>query len=145
MTQKRGPHHSKKCPFHILANQPLSAKKSIARCVNCVSCNDQRLQGMKADLHQIAHLVVSENLPKYDSEHPTGASLSTFIRSRVCAKLRIPKKSSKRRYFTHEVDISDLDPGLYYINAYTRINLDDVTEDPTPQAEESSSSFRITD
>ena len=42
---------------------------------------------MKADLHQIAHLIVSENLPKYDSEHPTGASLSTFIRSRVCAKL----------------------------------------------------------
>ena len=83
MTQQRGPHHSKKCPFHILPNQPLSAKKSIARCVNCVSCNDQRLQGMRADLYQIAHLTVSENLPKYDSEHPTGASLSTFIRSEV--------------------------------------------------------------
>ena len=49
MTQQRGPHHSKKCPFHILPNQPLSAKKSIARCVNCVSCNDQRLQGMRAE------------------------------------------------------------------------------------------------
>ena len=59
--------------------------------------------------------------------------------------VKIPKKSSKRRYFTHEVDISDLDPGLYYINAYTRINLDDVTEDPTPKAEDSSSNFRITD
>lgn len=87
MTQQRGPHYSKKCPFHILPHQPLSAKKSITRCVNCVSCNDQRLQGMKADLHQIAHLTVSENLPKYDPEHPTGASLSTFIRSRVCATL----------------------------------------------------------
>lgn len=57
--------------------------------------------------------------------------------------VRIPKKSSKRRYFTHEVDISDLDPGVYYINTYTRINLDDVTEDPTPKAEESSRNFRI--
>lgn len=87
MTQQRGPHHSKKCPFHILPHQPLSAKKSIIRCVECVACNNQRLQGMKADLHQIAHLTVSENLPKYDSEHPTGASLSTFIRSRVCTQL----------------------------------------------------------
>ena len=87
MTQQRGPHHSKKCPFHILPNRPLSAKKSITRCVNCVSCNDQRLQGMKADLHQIARLAIAENSPKYDPEHESGASFCTFIRSKVCNTL----------------------------------------------------------
>ncbi len=42
---------------------------------------------MKADLHQVAYLTICENLPEYDPDHQTGASLSTFIRSRVCAKL----------------------------------------------------------
>lgn len=59
--------------------------------------------------------------------------------------VKIPKKSSKRRYFTHEVDISNLDPGWYYIAAYTRINLKDVDENPTPQAGEDTKStpFKI--
>ena len=87
MTQQRGPHHSKKCPFHITPNQPLTAEKSITRCVACVTCGNQRLQGMKADLHQIAYLTLLECSPKYNSEHQTGASFTTFIRSRVCGKL----------------------------------------------------------
>ena len=87
MRQQRGPHYSKKCPFYILPNQPLTAEKSVNRCVECVACGRQRLQDRKADLHQIAYLTILENSPKYDPEHQTGASLSTFIRSRVCAKL----------------------------------------------------------
>jgi len=42
---------------------------------------------MKPDLHQIAYLTVLENLPKYDPDHQAGASIITFIRSRVCTKL----------------------------------------------------------
>lgn len=87
MTQQRGPHYSKKCPFHITPNQPLTAEKSITRCVECVTCGNQRLQGMKADLHQIAYLTLLECSPKYNSEHQTDASFTTFIRSRVCGKL----------------------------------------------------------
>lgn len=87
MTQQRGPHHSKKCPFHIIPNQPLTAEKSVTRCVKCVSCGDQRLQQMSADLRQIARLAIAENSPKYDPEHKSGASFCTFIRSKVCNTL----------------------------------------------------------
>lgn len=87
MTQQRGPHYSKKCPFHIIPNQPLTAEKSVTRCVKCVSCSDQRLQQMSADLHQIARLAIAENSPKYDPEHKSGASFRTFIRSKVCSTL----------------------------------------------------------
>ena len=51
--------------------------------------------------------------------------------------------ASKRRTYRHQVDISGLTEGRYYINAYTRINLDDIAEDPTPKAEEDSSEFNI--
>ena len=37
MTDKRGPRHSDKCPFYIVQDDPLSAKKSISRCVNCAT------------------------------------------------------------------------------------------------------------
>ena len=87
MTPQRGPHYSKKCPFHIIPNQPLTAEKSVTQCVKCVSCSDQRLQQMTADLHQIAHLAIAENSPKYDPEHESGASFCTFIRSKVCSTL----------------------------------------------------------
>lgn len=73
--------------FVIIPNQPLTAEKSVTRCVKCVSCSDQRLQQMSADLHQIAHLAIAENSPKYDPEHESGASFCTFIRSKVCNTL----------------------------------------------------------
>ena len=87
MTPHRGPHYSKNCPFHITKNQPLSAAESVVRCVECVTCGCDRLKPAKADLHQLAYLTIVENDPKYDENHPSGASLGTFIRSRVCAKL----------------------------------------------------------
>lgn len=87
MTPNRGPHYSKNCSFHIKPNQPLSAADSVVRCVECVTCGCDRLKPAKADLHQLAYLTIVENSPKYDPDHPSGASLGTFIRSRVCAKL----------------------------------------------------------
>lgn len=87
MTPHRGPHYSKNCPFHITKNQPLSAAESVVRCVECVTCGCDRLKPAKADLHQLAYLTIVENDPKYDQNHPSGASLGTFIRSRVCATL----------------------------------------------------------
>ena len=65
MAAQRGPHHSEKCPFHITPNQPLTAKKSITRCVECVTCGNQWLQGMKADLHQIAYLTEVKDHHKF--------------------------------------------------------------------------------
>ena len=87
MTPQRGPHYSKNCSFHIKPNQPLSAAESVTRCVECVTCSCDRLKPNKADLHQIAYLTILENAPKYDENHQSGASLGTFIRARVCAKL----------------------------------------------------------
>ncbi|MYE89079.1 sigma-70 family RNA polymerase sigma factor [Candidatus Poribacteria bacterium] len=87
MEHRRGPHYSSKCPFHIDPAHPLTAKKSIARCVKCVTCGNHRLEQMKTDLQQIAYLTVLESSPQYDPDHQTGASYTTFIRSRVCTKL----------------------------------------------------------
>ncbi len=92
MIPKRGPHYSQKCPFHIIKDQPLSAKKSVAQCVDCVSCGNQRLQHMKPDLHQLAYLTILENSPKYNPKHQSGASFTTFIKSHVCGKLWAEKK-----------------------------------------------------
>lgn len=57
--------------------------------------------------------------------------------------VRIPAGETKSRYYRHRVNISELGTGTYYINAYTRINLDGIREDPTPKAEESSKTFEI--
>lgn len=87
MERQRGPHYSSKCPFHIIPTQLLTAKKSITRCVDCVSCGNQRLQHMKSDFEQIAYLTVLESSPQYNPNHQSNASYTTFIRSRVCTKL----------------------------------------------------------
>ena len=50
--------------------------------------------------------------------------------------VRIPAGETKSRYYRYRVDISELTDGEYYINAYTRINIKEITEYPTPQAEE---------
>ena len=92
MTPERGPHYSHKCPFHIIQDQPLSAKKSVAQCVDCVSCDKKRLQHMKTDLHQLAYLTILENSPKYNPKHQSGASFTTFIKSHVCGKLWAERK-----------------------------------------------------
>ncbi len=50
--------------------------------------------------------------------------------------VKIGPGRSKRREFPYEVDISGLERGWYYIDAYTRINLKDIRENPTPKAED---------
>ena len=87
MTPQRGPHYAKNCPFHIKPNQPLSAAESVVRCVECVAHGCDPLKRSKPDLHQLAYLTILENSPKYDPKHKSGASLGTFIRTRVCTKL----------------------------------------------------------
>ncbi len=87
MTPQRGPHYAKNCPFHIKPNQPLSAGESVVRCVECVAHDCDPLKRSKPDLHQLAYLTIIENTPKYDENHPSGASFGTFMRSRVCATL----------------------------------------------------------
>ena len=87
MTPQRGPHYAKNCPFHIKPNQPLSAAESVVRCVECVARDCASLKRSKPDLHQLAYLTILENSPKYDPKHKSGASLGTFIRTRVCTKL----------------------------------------------------------
>ena len=87
MTPQRGPHYAKNCPFHIKPNQPLSAAESVVQCVECVARGCDPLKRSKPDLHQLAYLTILENSPKYNPKHKSGASLGTFIRARVCAKL----------------------------------------------------------
>lgn len=87
MTHRRGPHYAGKCPFNIVYGNPVSAGESISKCVNCVTENIAQLKSLKEDFYQIAMLTVLEETPKYDPNHPSGASFTTFIKMRVCTRL----------------------------------------------------------
>ena len=87
MKEHRGPHYSAKCPFFVIPNDPLSATDSIEHCVSCVTCGHSQLEGMREDFRQTAFVTVLEETPKYDPEHPSGASFRTFIKSKVCCAL----------------------------------------------------------
>lgn len=76
-----------KCPFYILPNDPLSAEASVQHCVDAITANNERLQQLKQDFFQSAYLTLLESLPAYDPNHPSGASLTTFIKARVCTRL----------------------------------------------------------
>jgi len=75
------------CPFHIVADDPLSAEASIKHCVDAITANNHRLQTLKQDFFQSAYLTLLESLPQYDPNHKSGASLVTFIKARVCTRL----------------------------------------------------------
>lgn len=85
--QERG-----KCPFYIVGNDPLSAEASIRHCVDSITANNQRLLQLKDDFFQTAYLTLLQSLPEYDPNHSSGASLITFIKSRVCFQLRAARK-----------------------------------------------------
>ncbi len=95
MTYERGPHYAGNCPFKIVCGDPDSAKESINRCVNCVTENT-RLKTLKKDFYQIAMLTVLEETPKYDPNHPSGASYTTYIKTRVCTRLWWERKKELR-------------------------------------------------
>ena len=103
MLNNRGPHYSAKCPFYILPDNPLSAETSVNQCVQCVTCDHPRLEGMRDDFRQLAYLTILEEAPKYDPDHPSGASFITFMKSHVCGRLWSERrKASKYTPFSHD-------------------------------------------
>ena len=103
MLSNRGPHYSAKCPFYILPGDPLSAETSVNHCVQCVTCDHPRLKGLRDDFRQLAYLTILEEEPKYDPDHPSGASFITFMKSRVCGQLWSERrKESKYTPFSHD-------------------------------------------
>ena len=103
MSEKRSPHNRGKCPFHVTPQNPLSAKSSIDNCVNCVKENKADLESITEDLRQIAFLTVMEETPKYNPDHPSVASFTTFIKARVCTRLWSERQKYWRQIpFPHE-------------------------------------------
>ena len=103
MLNNRGPHYSAKCPFYILPGDPLSAETSVNQCVRCVTCDHPRLEGMRDDFRQLAYLTILEEEPKYDPDHPSGASFITFMKSHVCGRLWSERrKEAKYTPFSHD-------------------------------------------
>lgn len=82
-----GPTQRGKCPFYIVPDDPLSADASVKHCVESITSNNVRLQSLKEDFYQIAYLTILEALPEYNPSHPSGASLITFVKARVCTRL----------------------------------------------------------
>ena len=87
MHAHRGPHNSAKCPFYVISDDPFSAEASLSRCVRCVTYGNALLESLSEDFRQLAFLTLLEEGPKYDPNHPSGASFITFMKSRVCSRL----------------------------------------------------------
>lgn len=108
MSNYCGPHNSGNFPFYISPNDPLSAESSVDHCVRCATSNDTRLEGMREDFRQIAYLTILEEEPKYDPQHPSGASFITFIKSRVCSRLWSERRrESKYLPFSHDESLAE--------------------------------------
>ena len=103
MSAQKGPHNRGKCPFYVVPDNPLSAKSSIDHCTDCVVSSNSQMASFKEDLHQLAFLTILEETPKYDPDHPSGASYITFIKARVCTRLHSEKnKILRQRPCTHQ-------------------------------------------
>lgn len=112
MYERRGPHNSGKCPFHYVPGDVLSAETSIAHCAECVTSDNTQLRSLYEDFCQIGFLTILEEEPKYNPKHPSGASLITFLKSRVCGRFWSERrKQLKYLPFAHDEDpIADLPP-----------------------------------
>lgn len=110
MTSQRGPRYTGKCPFEVVPGNPFSAESSVRRCVNCATEYNTRLKSLKEDFYQIAMLTVLEAMPKYDPNHPSGASLTTFIKLSVCKRLWTERrKELKQIPFPYDEQLMDDD------------------------------------
>ena len=87
MTQQRNPNNSEKCFFHIDPSSVLTADESIAQCVKCITHGNPRLQSLKEDFHQTAYEATLKAKSEYNPADQSGASFTTFVRSRVCGTL----------------------------------------------------------
>ena len=87
MAQLQGPNNRGQCPFYVIPDDPLSAKASVHQCVSCAVQNNAQMLSHNEDLRQIAFLTIIEETPKYDPDHPSGASYTTFIKAKVCTRL----------------------------------------------------------
>ena len=97
MTQQRNPNNSKKCFFHIDPSSVLTADESIAQCVRCITYGNQRLQSLKEDFHQTAYEAALKAKSEYNSTDQSGASFTTFVRSRVCGTLWNARREALKR------------------------------------------------
>ena len=86
MTYQKGPHNRGNCPFHVDRDDTISAEKSIDKCVSCVIVHNAQMERYADDLRQISFLTIIEETPKYDTNHPSNASYTTFIKARVCTR-----------------------------------------------------------
>lgn len=87
MTHQRNPNNSEQCFFHIDPSSVLTADESIAQCVKCIIHGNPRLQSLKEDFHQTAYEATLNAKSDYNPADPSGASFTTFVRSRVCGTL----------------------------------------------------------
>lgn len=103
MTHQRGPAYRANCPFYVVPTDPLSAQTSIDHCVDCACGNNSRLVSINEDLRQIAFLTIIEETPKYNPDHPSGASYTTFIKAKVCTRLWKERSKELREIpYTHQ-------------------------------------------
>ena len=107
MTHPRGPHNRGNCPFHVVPNDPISAEASICKCVTCVIANNPQMERYRDDLRQIAFLTIMEETPKYDPNHPSNASYTTFIKARVCTRLWMERRNVLRYVTFPDTDTSE--------------------------------------
>lgn len=108
MSEIKNPQNRGNCPFYVTPENPLTAKSSIDHCVNCVKSGKSELGSLIEDLRQIAYMTIIEETPKYDPDHPSGASYITFIKARVCTRLWSERQKMMRHIpFTHQDALAD--------------------------------------
>lgn len=113
MTSQRGPRYAGKCPFEVAPGNPFSAESSVRHCVKCATEYNKRLESLKEDFYQIAMLTVLEAMPKYDPNHPSGASLTTFIKLSVCKRLWAERRKELTQIpFPYDEQLTDDDDNV---------------------------------
>jgi len=101
-------HKSATCKFFSVPGDPLSAVPSVRRCVCCLTRGDPRLQSLQEDFKQTAYLTILEQTPRYDPDHPSGASFPTFLKVKVCGALhKLRRQAVKYLPFPMQQEAAD--------------------------------------